>query len=70
MRNASERMRREPGRDPSGKRDREEPGQVTAQVTGEEAVLGGLTEKWGRAEEFCSHLACVVSVLHRVPAPR
>lgn len=70
MRRASERMRREPGRDPSDKRDREEPGQVTTQVTGEEAVLGGLTEKWGRAEEFCSHPACVVSVLHRVPAQR
>ena len=65
MRRASERMRREPGRDPSDKRDRGEPGQVTGPGDGEQRVLGGLTEKWGRAEEFCGHLAGVVSVLHR-----
>ena len=45
MRRASERMRREPGRDPSDKRGREAPGGPT--VTRVEGILGGLTGKWG-----------------------
>lgn len=43
MRRASEEDEEEPGRNPSDKRDREEPGQVTQQVES-----WGLTEKWGR----------------------